>query len=396
MVAALSGCFLAPASTFQRYARVQEVKSIWKELSKQWERLGVMHKGELLGTLPAAWEKLPPRLQARIEKGEILPTKDWPVTEMAFQEQYTLSPVRSSNSQVSSKKAEASVSGGVSMQCGGADLLGAMQVFAAALSGRAAGSAAGLANLEIFGQGQRAGVGVHGAGQLALTGPSVAGGGGALPGQSGAALALGDQQVESQNESQQTQPSAGAELSAVGLVGALGARRQGKGEENPAEGGGGGKGRAVQEVEELAGPEAERPLQEARAPKKRPASGGGDKGPKKRPAARKPAGGADAALEAAAPVDGVAATAPAGVEVARMGGSGGNKFAENVPRWGYIRAEFYKEKSYIRWWSEEEKKLKMVVSDATKRHRRVCEALWPHVLQGKTRAELLEIKKGLT
>ena len=429
MVAAMCSSLLPGASTFEQFQRVQEVKNTWKALSKRWAKLGTVCKGDLLGVLPKTWEELPACIQLKLEKAAVAAQDQWPVSEATILQQYAGNPLRQTHAALAAESgpAPARHRGALERASSSSDLDGALRVLAAVMNhSRDVG---GLSNLHIFPQAQRGG---------------ACGNGNVAPAVAPTALAIDDVQGDSQNDSQ---ASVRAPATAVTILAPPAARPP------PAEGVGQGVVRAPG-----AGMEEERPAQEnearqmeSRRPAKEesaeelaaalearrqggteppgkkalgPASLGGaktsKKGPggpcKKRPAAsgeraaRGPGAGSAEPIEDGEGGGGdeeeldVPKAPPAGGGGGGRKGNGGgacaaegggNQTADNVPHWGRVRAEYYAEKSYIRWWSAEDKKFKMVVSDATKRHRELCRALWPYVLQGKTREELLTLKMEL-
>lgn len=71
-------------------------------------------------------------------------------------------------------------------------------------------------------------------------------------------------------------------------------------------------------------------------------------------------------------------------------------FAFEAKYWGSCRAEFYRDKSYLRFWDNAESKWRMIVGSTERgSHSRVCEQLIPHVKQGKSRDSLHRIRSQL-
>ena len=73
----------------------------------------------------------------------------------------------------------------------------------------------------------------------------------------------------------------------------------------------------------------------------------------------------------------------------------GNLTAHDVPVWGTVKAEFYNEKSYIRFWDSQDSKYRMILGACGRQHKKICHMLWPHVLRGKSRQELLTLREQI-
>ena len=72
-------------------------------------------------------------------------------------------------------------------------------------------------------------------------------------------------------------------------------------------------------------------------------------------------------------------------------------FSFDAKRWGSCRAEYYREKSYIRFWDSRDAKWRMIIgsTSADGKHVEICEKMVPYVKQGKDRDELLRLRAKL-
>ena len=72
-------------------------------------------------------------------------------------------------------------------------------------------------------------------------------------------------------------------------------------------------------------------------------------------------------------------------------------FSFDAKRWGSCRAEYYREKSYIRFWDSRDAKWRMIIgsTSADGKHVEICEKLVPYVKQGKDRDELQRLRAKL-
>ena len=65
-------------------------------------------------------------------------------------------------------------------------------------------------------------------------------------------------------------------------------------------------------------------------------------------------------------------------------------FSFKAMKWGECRAEFYKQKSYIRRWDDATGKYVMVIGSCEPHHRQICQQLSKQVQAGKSREALLK------
>lgn len=62
-------------------------------------------------------------------------------------------------------------------------------------------------------------------------------------------------------------------------------------------------------------------------------------------------------------------------------------FAFEAKSWGSCRSEYYRDKSYIRYWDTQDSKWRMIIGSTDQtNHALICEKLIPYVKQGKGRA----------